>query len=383
MVFRQQRRLTLKRDTSGVGISTARDLMVTEFEWAAASEPMADVEAHMRETQLGTMLVRSERGRLEMVVTGRMLADLRAGGTELGGLSAGDVARPITPVAAADSLDAAFDALQAQLVARLPVVEGEREVGVIRRGDIFVFRDIEERLGDGAGRLIADVSPHDEMFHGGVSAYLANGVLAVEGVRRAQAVAGKRTFESILDFACGHGRVLRTLKAEFPDAELAACDLNEDGVRFCARTFGARPFLSHVDPDRIELTGDFDLVWCASLLTHLDADRWSAFLDLFTSVLRPSGLLLFTVLGPRAAPAVRSRTLFGAPSQDDRVRRIVEGYDADGFGYADYAGHSGYGLSLCTPRWVARKLEAQDGLELLNHDEGALEVQDIVAACRR
>ena len=45
----------------------------------------------------------------------------------------------------------------------------------------------------------------------------------------------------MLDFACGHGRVMRTLKAAFPDALLTACDIDRDGVDFCARTFGAAP----------------------------------------------------------------------------------------------------------------------------------------------
>src|SRR4051794_26106944 len=36
----------------------------------------------------------------------------------------------------------------------------------------------------------------------------------------------------ILDLPCGHGRVLRYLKAAFPEAEITACDIMRDGVDF-------------------------------------------------------------------------------------------------------------------------------------------------------
>src|SRR4051812_24162879 len=57
----------------------------------------------------------------------------------------------------------------------------------------------------------------------------------------------------ILDLPCGHGRVLRHLRAGFPAAEIAACDIDRDGVDFCARTFGATPIYSRDDPAEIPL----------------------------------------------------------------------------------------------------------------------------------
>ena len=80
----------------------------------------------------------------------------------------------------------------------------------------------------------------------------------------------------ILDFPCGHGRVLRYLRAEFPQAEITACDLLRDGVDFCAANFGAIPVYSDPDPSRIGLPRDaFDLIWVGSLFTHFDAARWA------------------------------------------------------------------------------------------------------------
>ena len=318
-------------------------------------------------------------GRMATVVTQRMLVALRNEGVDLTGLSAGEVAREVAPVDAGASLDAVLESMRAQQVARLPVVDDGLELGIITRGDILLYREIEDKLGSKITDLLVDISPHDQMFPGSMAGYLASGISAVEGVRRAQAAARKETCESILDFACGHGRVLRALKAEFPRADLAACDIDADGIAFCAQVFGARPFPSHTDPGQIELNGEFDLIWCGSLLTHLDAGLWSQYLRLFASVLGSGGLLVFTVLGPSAEPKLRAGTLHGAPQDERRVQAILETYDASGFGYSDYEGQSGYGLSFCTPEWVGRTIAAQDRLRLLHHEEGAWGVQDIVA----
>ena len=47
--------------------------------------------------------------------------------------------------------------------------------------------------------------------------------------------ASRHGFESILDFGCGFGRVLRMLKAAYPEARLTAADVKREGVDFCAR----------------------------------------------------------------------------------------------------------------------------------------------------
>ena len=55
---------------------------------------------------------------------------------------------------------------------------------------------------------------------------------------------GTQDVRRVLDFGCGHGRVMRVLKAALPDADLVACDIDEDALSFCAETFGAQPVLS-------------------------------------------------------------------------------------------------------------------------------------------
>ena len=90
------------------------------------------------------------------------------------------------------------------------------------------------------------------------------------------------------------------LKAAFPEAELIGCDVNREGVDFCAEQFGAVPVYSDPDPTLIDLDGSFDLIWVGSLLTHLDADRLPGLPRPLPPHLAEGGLLLFSSHGRNA-----------------------------------------------------------------------------------
>ena len=371
------------RNYTGGAVSpeTARDLTLRRFDSVEGSETVLEAERRCVACGLGAIPVRGDDGSVTAVLTRRALVQLRGEGVDLADLSAGEAGRPVVPVDARCSLEAALQALKEQEVGRLPVVENGRELGLITRADILGYRRIRQALGSQVRDLVLEVSPNDAMMMGSYSAYLAAGASALECVRRAQDESGKKLIESILDFGCGHGRVLRVLKAAFPEARLAACDIDRDGVRFCERTLGATPFLSREDPKDVRLEGEFDLIWCGSLLTHVDSDRGRSFLQLLESVLAPSGLLLFTVLGPTAAALLREGQLIGSPVEGGRVQVILQGYEQTGFGYSDYEGHTGQGLSLCSPAWVERLIETEGRLRLLRYDEAGWDGLQDVATC--
>jgi SAM-dependent methyltransferase len=160
---------------------------------------------------------------------------------------------------------------------------------------------------------------------------------------------------SVLDFPCGHGRVLRALKAAFPEASFTACDLDEHSVDFCARTFGATGVYSNVDPRMIRIHAKFDLIWVGSLFTHLNGDRWSSFLDLFSSMLERDGLLFFTTHGDFVVERLeRFAEFYGLSPEQIEVVKLQ--YAKRGFAYADYRESPGYGISLSTAEWVKRFL---------------------------
>ena len=160
-----------------------------------------------------------------------------------------------------------------------------------------------ERYPDG---VIEEVSPRDHMFR------VRERYLRVRAERRSIASGwawsrpGRPTVASALDLPSGHGRVLRWIKAEFPDARLGAGDIDHDGVDFCAATFGATPVYGREDPADVEIDDPVraDLVRIA---VHAPARRSAgrASWPCSSARSRPEGLLVFTTHGRRIAERMR------------------------------------------------------------------------------
>jgi len=220
------------------------------------------------------------------------------------------------------------------------------------------------------------------MFAGNMDHYFGVGFSALRCVCLALATAGKPACKMILDLPCGYGRVLRFLKAAFPEAHLVACDLLRDGVDFCTNVFGATPIYSHEDPAQINIPGDFDLIWCGSLLTHLNKERWDGFLSLFERLLSPDGILLFTVHGRRAVQHLCEGTVdYGL--EKHLVPHILDGYHLTGFGYGNYYHSSNYGIAFSSPSWVLSQLEGRPNLRLLTYIEAGWDNHQDAVACLR
>ncbi|MCC7275123.1 MAG: class I SAM-dependent methyltransferase [Alphaproteobacteria bacterium] len=258
---------------------------------------------------------------------------------------------------------------------------------------LFGARTPLDLLRDYRKRLVTTVAPADQMvlrFDAATMArigekswedqYFRVGEAALRAVVRAMLLAEKTDLASILDLPCGHGRVLRTLRAAFPGARIAACDLDAGGVEFCARTFAAEPVHSAVDPAAIPLTGTFELIWCGSLLTHVDAARYAAFVRWFLDRLAPEGLLVFTSHGRWSLDYHRTYPYIA----EDRFEAIVADVAATGFGYRDYPGQAEYGISIALPSWVARLVEGhRDATLLAYHERGWGHHQDVVVVWKK
>ena len=223
--------------------------------------------------------------------------------------------------------------------------------------------------------------------------YFSLGRAALDCIRVALLAAQVETPKSILDLPSGHGRVLRYLKAEYPDARLAACDIDHEAVNFCATTFGATPVYGHEHPGAIGLSEKFDLIWCGSLLTHLNKSYWAAFIDFFESALEVGGLVVFTTCGRKIAAKLADDEE-GATfiKEADARATILEGYNQHGFGYANYSLPGSmredlslpetYGISVVKPSWLSRLLERRLGLQLVSFTENRWGSQDVLTCMR-
>lgn len=209
--------------------------------------------------------------------------------------------------------------------------------------------------------VLEEISPNDEMFssESGSTSYFFWGRAALRSITHALAALEHRDIGSVLDLPCGHGRVLRMLRAAFPVAAITACDINRDGVDFCCETFGADPVYAGAAPAQTDLPRKFDLVWCGSLLTHLDEPACLELLNLFSRSLERGGALVLTAHGPHYRTLIElDQIRLGVP---DRLA-LIDRYDHDGFAYQDYPGREGYGISLISSGKMIEMLESVPGL---------------------
>ena len=209
--------------------------------------------------------------------------------------------------------------------------------------------------------------------------YFDVGESALRAIRLTQSLAGARDFTSILDMPCGHGRVARWLRAAYPAARLTACDVLKDGVDFCARTFSASAVYSSTHPEAAMFGDSYDLIFVGSLLTHVDADRWDHFLDLWWTLLRPGGLLIVTTHGDWVAERMRGGHLYGYPPLS--IERLLRTYEHARFGFLEESPTSiEYGITLSKPDWVLRRLQRCEDARVVLYSERLWDRHQDVAA---
>lgn len=115
----------------------------------------------------------------------------------------------------------------------------------------------------------------------------------------------KKDSVKILDFACGYGRATRFLVRDIPPSNVWVSDIYADAVRFQKETFAVNGFVSHHDPSTVRCDEDFDMIFVASLFTHLPHERFIGWLWRLLQMLRPNGILAFSVHDQVLAESLR------------------------------------------------------------------------------
>lgn len=105
-------------------------------------------------------------------------------------------------------------------------------------------------------------------------------------------------FNSLLEFGCGCGRVLRHIRKLSANAEIFGTDIDPEGIAWCQdnikpATFTVNPFT----PPSAFSDGQFDFVFAISVFTHLDEELQNVWLAELKRIVRPGGILLLTVHG--------------------------------------------------------------------------------------
>jgi SAM-dependent methyltransferase len=209
-------------------------------------------------------------------------------------------------------------------------------------------------------RTDSRIHPYEDMYTGDARHYFSVSISAVRHMEAVLRAANADSPDTILDMPCGFGRVTRSLVARFPGASITACDIRPAAVGFCARRFDAEGIISSPVFEDLSFARAFDLIWCGSLVTHLDAPEVLALIDLFAGAARPGAVIVFTTHGDRVANAISGGVDYLLTAEG--VRALTCSYERSGYGYANYPWGHGYGVSVISPHWVRSHVERRGGL---------------------
>ncbi|MGD0338027.1 MAG: class I SAM-dependent methyltransferase [Bacteroidota bacterium] len=221
------------------------------------------------------------------------------------------------------------------------------------------------------------ISKKDDMYFGNADHYLKVGLSAIQCINDSISNVENPKIINILDMPCGYGRVLRFLCQRFPNANLAAMDIVEEGVDFCTHTFGVQGIYSKKRLDLLTFGSKFDLIWCSSLITHLNAIFAVDLLNFFNRHLSVGGLLIFSSHGKFVWENIKDgKNTYGL--EKGGVSQLICSYTESGYGYANYPGQVDYGISVTSTEWLRGRFNKIQGWkEIYCKEQGLDNNQDI------
>ncbi len=221
------------------------------------------------------------------------------------------------------------------------------------------------------------ISPRDTMIvPGREKQYFEIGHRALELIEFASKLCDKPHFPNILDFGCGYARVLRWLRPQHHYAEITSCEIDPAAVSFCAKHWGTIPVQASTDVSEIEFGRKFDLVWCGSVLTHLDEVAFKKTLNFLIDSTEECGVLVLTLQGRFFASTLANKQPYIADNVDKNA--LLKEFNKRGFAYQNYFDRHDYGISLCSPAWVMRQVESRTDVIVRSYIEESWGMQDVL-----
>jgi len=223
------------------------------------------------------------------------------------------------------------------------------------------------------------ISPRDTMIvPGREEQYFEIGHRALELIEFAANLCAKPHFPNILDFGCGYARVLRWLRPQHHYAEITACELDPAAIEFCSKHWGAYPVQASADVSEIKFDRKFDLIWCGSVLTHLDEKSWLQTLDFLIESANECGVIILTLQGRFFASALANKQPYIADDVDKTA--LLAEFKERGFAYQNYFDRHDhdYGISLCSPQWVMAQIEKRTDVIIRSYIEESWGMQDVL-----
>jgi CBS domain-containing protein len=128
-------------------MTVARDLMSDSPTIVGTTTSAAEIARCLRDEGIGAVVICGDDQRLAGMVTDRDLAvEVVAAGRDPESTTAGDITsgREVVTIGADDDLDEAVRTMSQYAVRRLPVVDGDRVVGVLSQADVARVADADQ-----------------------------------------------------------------------------------------------------------------------------------------------------------------------------------------------------------------------------------------------
>ena len=175
---------------------------------------------------------------------------------------------------------------------------------------------------------------------------------------------------SLLDFACGYGRLTRHLVLEIPPERIWSSDIYAEAVAHQQAAFGVHGIVSTTSPEDYPAAGPFDCIFVGSLFSHLPERTFTKWLGKLYSMLSPNGMIAFSVLDMTLLPAKFPRPesgYFFAASSESRSLDTAE-----------------YGTTYVTEEFALAKIRevAGEGKEIIRVPRGLANRQDLYVVAK-
>ena len=167
--------------------------------------------------------------------------------------------------------------------------------------------------------------------------------------------------QSVLDFGCSSGRVVRVLAAVYPGVRWFACDPNEQAIAWARTNLPGIEFFANDQAPPLPLEDvSFDLVYGMSIWSHFAPMLGLRWLDEMQRLLRPGAHLVWTTHGLASIALAAAQGRRGP----DQCREIVQALYRRGWWYAPEFGKQGdwgvinesWGTAFLSPEWVLTNL---------------------------
>lgn len=188
-----------------------------------------------------------------------------------------------------------------------------------------------------------------------------------------------KSTDSILDFGCSTGRVIRNLRSAF-EFNAFGCDPRDSSIEFNKKHFDDVTWFTSNEAPPIQSvhTHSYNMVFAISVWSHFSPEMCLKWFDEFHSRLSDNGKIIFTTHGTRSVYHLHKR--LGRMPADKATERLNVLRDG-GYHYLPYPSGSDldskhWGMAFISREWLEKKLG--DKWKITNHLPGlAMENQDV------